>query len=326
MRGDLAWSAQKIPFRRPGFWPTLALVHGQAGGVTTDTGLSVDRWAQDALASLTDLPQVHRAGLALPEGGGRRLRFTASDRANDGTVDWCHIDAFDDVPLNTAVRTGEPVLGSLDDLQRSYPDFVERQRSTATVAVAAVPMVSAGQTVGGYVLFFDQRQDSTSTRRREIEHVGAELGAKLRRAQRTEPRPLSPFLGSPTSPAATVATHAVVADPAAVSGSRRFLRRTLEAWRVDEDTIDTAVLCLSELVTNAVIHAGAGCLMRVVLEAGMLTISVRDGGSRNGVVTAATDDPLQVHGRGLQLVDALATRWGSELDTVGTTVWFDLEP
>ena len=110
-RGDLAWSGRKVLFWCPGFWLILALVHGQAGGVTTDAGLSVDRWAQDALASVTHLARVHRAGLVLPDGGGRRLRFTANDRVNDGTVDWCHIDAYDDVPLNTAVRTGQPVLG-----------------------------------------------------------------------------------------------------------------------------------------------------------------------------------------------------------------------
>ena len=62
-----------------------------------------------------------------------------------------------------------------------------------------------------------------------------------------------------------------------------------------------------------------------MLDAGVLTTTVRDGGS---AVVASTllADPLDVHGRGLQLVDALATRWGSELDAVGTTVWFVLEP
>ena len=39
-----------------------------------------------------------------------------------------------------------------------------------------------------------------------------------------------------------------------------------------------------------------------------------------------TLDPLAVHGRGLQIVDACSTRWGSELDAVGMTVWFVLEP
>lgn len=107
---------------------------------------------------------------------------------------------------------------------------------------------------------------------------------------------------------------------------RRFRRRTLDDWRIDEETTDTAVLCLSELVTNAVIHAHAGCVVRVLLEQGILTTTVRDTGTPDATSVEQLDDPLRVHGRGLQLLDALATRWGSELDTVGTTVWFVLEP
>jgi anti-sigma regulatory factor (Ser/Thr protein kinase) len=111
-----------------------------------------------------------------------------------------------------------------------------------------------------------------------------------------------------------------------VSGSRRFLRRTLTDWGVDEETTEIAVLCLSELVTNAVIHTQTGCEVRVSLEQGIVTITVRDGGNPNHALTVPLEDPLQVHGRGLLLVDALAKQWGSELNDVGTTVWFVLEP
>ena len=292
---------------------------------SADTRLDVSAWARDALASVNDVPGVYRAGLALTEGGGRQLRFTASDRATDEGVDWCYIDAYDDVPLNTAVRTGKPVLGALTYLKDRYADFVERQRGTATVAVAAVPMIAAGQTVGGFVLFFDQVQEFGPLQRLELERVGEDLGARLRHAQRAEPRPLSDMSGEPLSPGATVAVHAVPADPAAVSESRRFLRRTLQDWGINEETTDVAVLCLSELVTNAVIHARAGCMVRVVLEQCTLTTTVRDSGSMGAASTVPVEDPLQVHGRGLHLVDSLATRWGSELDSVGTTVWFVME-
>ena len=66
---------------------------------------------RSALAHFGQVPGVHRAGLALAEGGGRRLLFCASDRDNDRAVDWCEIDAYDHVPLNHSVRTGEPVVG-----------------------------------------------------------------------------------------------------------------------------------------------------------------------------------------------------------------------
>ena len=65
----------------------------------------------------------------------------------------------------------------------------------------------------------------------------------------------------------------------------------------------------------------------MVLDRGVLTTTVRDGGTSVVVdLSTVTVDPLAVHGRGLQLVDALSSRWGSKLDAIGTTVWFVLEP
>jgi anti-sigma regulatory factor (Ser/Thr protein kinase) len=289
-------------------------------------GLNIAAWTRDALALTTELPGVGRVGLALAEGGGRRLRFTASDRDGDAGAEWCLVDAYDDVPLNTAVRTGRPVLGPLDGLGERYAAFVERQRGTATVALAAVPVVTAGQTLGGYVLFFDEPQAFDPVQRLRLARVGEDLGGALRRAQRSEERPAVALSDEPVPAGAAVALHDVPPDPAAVRDARSFLRSTLRDWGVDEDTTDTAVLCLSELVTNAVVHAHAGCVVRVLLDEGVLTTTVRDRGTAHAASAEPAEDPLRVHGRGLQLVGTLASRWGSELDTVGTTVWFVLEP
>ncbi len=292
---------------------------------SADRRLDVSAWARGALARVNEFPGVHRAGLALAEGGGRRLRFTASERTNHDRVEWCFIDAFDDVPLTTAVRTGSPVCGALEHLDARYAEFVDRQRGTGTVAVAAVPLIAAGRTIGGFVLFFDQGQEFDAMQRLELARVGEELGTKLRRAQRADASPPTDASEDRVHAGATVAVHAMAADPVAVSESRRFLRRTLESWGIDDDTTDKAVLCLSELVTNALIHARTGCVVRAVLEQGALTITVRDAGSPEPASTVPLDDPLQVHGRGLRLVDSLVTRWGSERDAEGTTVWFVLE-
>ena len=86
-----------------------------------------DTWVRSALAQLGQVPGVRRVGLALAEGGGRRLLFSASDRDNESSVDWCEVDAYEDVPLNHSVRTGEAVVGSLDDLAGRYPAFTDRQ-------------------------------------------------------------------------------------------------------------------------------------------------------------------------------------------------------
>jgi anti-sigma regulatory factor (Ser/Thr protein kinase) len=236
------------------------------------------------------------------------------------------VDAYDPVPLNTAVRMGEPVVSALDELHERYGQFVSRQHGTSTVALAALPIVAAGQTLGGFVLFFDEPQPFDHRQRLALEQLGAELGAELRRAQRGEERPLLTLSAEPLSSDALGAVHDVAPGPAGVSGARRFLRSTLDAWGVDDETTYTAALCLSELVTNAVIHAHTGSVVRIILDGGVLTTTVRDLGSREPGSQEPLDDPLRVHGRGLQLVDALATRWGSELDNVGTTVWFVLEP
>jgi anti-sigma regulatory factor (Ser/Thr protein kinase) len=288
-----------------------------------------DAWARSALARLGALPGVVRVGIALAEGGGRRLLFVASDRENDPDPDWCHIDAYQAVPLNAAVRTGELVAAPLAELAARYPDFAARQRGTATVALAAVPVWAAHQVLGGFVLFYDRPQDFDPRQRADLAGLGTELGEQLRREQRAQGRRGRRLADQPVPAGARRATYDVPAEPAAVRGARRWLDDTLDSWRVDAETAATAVLCLSELVTNAVLHAHTGCEVRAVLEDGVLTVTVRDGGSASvgspGRSPGGPADPLAVHGRGLQLVDALATRWGSDLDEVGTTVWFVLE-
>lgn len=284
-----------------------------------------DAWARHALELLAGLPGVARVGLALSEGGGRRHLFTADDRADDGRLDWCHVDAYDDVPLNTVARTGEPVFGSLDELESRYPGFVGRQRQAPYASVAAVPFVAAGQVVGGFVLFLDRPQPFTDRQRRELQELGAQLGIELRRAQGCESRTWTSLAEEPVPPGARVALHDVPPDLRAVGESRREMARTLAEWGVSDEVCQTAVLCLSELVTNALIHTRSGAEVRVLLEEGVLTTTVRDGGPGTDAPDTLEADPWRVQGRGLQIVDAFASRWGSRLDNVGATVWFVLE-
>jgi anti-sigma regulatory factor (Ser/Thr protein kinase) len=297
----------------------------------------VAAWARTATATLRGTRDVYRVGVALIEGGGRRLRFTASDRLEAGAggggpggeaVDggaWCYIDAYDDVPLNTAVRTGGPVVGALDELADSYPAFVARQRATDTRALAALPLLAAGQPIGAVVLFFDQPQWFDDHRVRELTDTVAGLAAELRRAQRLQTRGSATFTDEPAPSDAVVETFEVPQHPAAVSVARRSLRATLTEWSVGDEVLDAAVLCLSELVTNALMHTAGGCSVRILFERGVLTVAVRDGGPAVGASVQLPDEFLHVHGRGLQIVEALAQRWGSELDSVGTTVWCTFE-
>ncbi len=100
-----------------------------------------------------------------------------------------------------------------------------------------------------------------------------------------------------------------------------------------------ALLLTSELVTNAVIHAGTEIEIELHAQAGGLRVSVTDFGPASAApviadVVAATPahrsagaDPGQRDGgRGLHLVAGLATRWGTNHDGHGRQVWFQLDP
>jgi anti-sigma regulatory factor (Ser/Thr protein kinase) len=113
-------------------------------------------------------------------------------------------------------------------------------------------------------------------------------------------------------------------DPTAAGQARRFVSRSLRDWEVDDDTVDTAELCVSELVTNAVIHSGTPCSVTVQADPEYVLVLVQDRGGRGAVRRPEALDPESVSGRGLSLVDALASAWSAEHSTDGTTVWFEL--
>ena len=83
-----------------------------------------------------------------------------------------------------------------------------------------------------------------------------------------------------------------------------------------------AALLTSELVTNAVLHATGPLRVSVEGGDGHVRVTVQDG---TIVVPRVLDpDPESTSGRGMQLVDVLAARWGAETTTTGKSVWFEL--
>ena len=122
------------------------------------------------------------------------------------------------------------------------------------------------------------------------------------------------------------ASEELPADTSATPQARRFVGRCLTEWGVDGEVMETAQLCVSELVTNAVIHSGTPPRVTVRLDDDRLLVLVQDRGS-HGVARPAEDhDPMDISGRGLALVAALATAWSAEHSADGTTVWFELDP
>ncbi|THA67120.1 ATP-binding protein [Streptomyces sp. A0958] len=119
---------------------------------------------------------------------------------------------------------------------------------------------------------------------------------------------------------------ALPAHPESVAGARRLTKARLDEWRTGGDAREAAVLIVSELVTNAVVHTASA---RVVCElrylTGGLRVSVQDQGHQPGGprLGRGADDE---HGRGLLLVDSLSSAWGSHDagDGSGRIVWAEL--
>ncbi|MFC6287563.1 ATP-binding protein [Nocardioides sp. GCM10027113] len=300
----------------------------------------LDGVARACLTHLALLPGVRRAGVAFTEGAGRRLQFLASDWVGPGLqpglLPWCHIDAYDDVPLNTVARTGRPEIGSLEELEKRFAGVVARQRDEGTRAMAAVPLPGNGAPLGGLILFFDTDQAFTDDQRRVYDSAARRISDAVRRVtaaaggRHGSPRPDVRGVGLQAE--GHVARCSLDHDPQSAGEARRFLRGRLAEWAVDDDISDNAQLCLSELVNNVIMHARASAELTVGLDGGVLTVVLRDHGGGPPVEADAPvhrpvpdDDPLRVFGRGLTLVDALADRWGTERDAVGTTAWFTLD-
>jgi PAS domain S-box-containing protein len=138
-----------------------------------------------------------------------------------------------------------------------------------------------------------------------------------------QPPPDAPFAegGSSASRRNVAVSVALDPDPRNVRQARNVLRDALLRSGA-EDLLDPATLLLSEIVTNAFVHAGTQVQVQVQSTAEALRVEVRDGGAhvpfrRHYSGTAGT-------GRGVQLMDELADRWGTEPGSNGKTVWFEM--
>jgi anti-sigma regulatory factor (Ser/Thr protein kinase) len=119
------------------------------------------------------------------------------------------------------------------------------------------------------------------------------------------------------------ATMVVPAEPTGPSRVRQWMTTHLREWSVPESVITAAILCTSELTTNALLHAGTPAQVHIDLNAERLLVSVADTGTRGSVARARTD-ALSSRGRGLGLIEELSDTWGTDPTVRGSTVWFEM--
>jgi anti-sigma regulatory factor (Ser/Thr protein kinase) len=116
----------------------------------------------------------------------------------------------------------------------------------------------------------------------------------------------------------------VDADLSAIAPARHWAGERFESAGLVPQARDLLALLVSELVTNAVRHAAPPVVLRVDVDDERTRVEVDDRGVQLPVLT---DPPASAFGgRGVKIVDMLATAWGTERHRTdkGKTVWFEL--
>jgi two-component sensor histidine kinase len=114
-------------------------------------------------------------------------------------------------------------------------------------------------------------------------------------------------------------------DAASVPAARHVVVELLRTWQIPHD-VDDAGLLVSELVSNVIDHVGgdASLTVELTLSGDWLRIAVVDGSAIPPVVQELSLD--RPRGRGLRMLQIIASRWGSDAQGDGKRVWFELRP
>ncbi|MFC5746762.1 ATP-binding SpoIIE family protein phosphatase [Actinomadura rugatobispora] len=184
--------------------------------------------------------------------------------------------------------------GLVENRARDIDDGLARLRRTFARGAAARPLEDLCQaTLDG--VFDDQHRDDI-----------AMLVARLRRI-----------------PADDHVSWELPADPAAVRRARGLIRARLGEWGLG-DLSPTTELLASELVTNAIRHAGGRLTLRLVREGGLVCEVFDSSDGRPRIRHQEDADPAE-SGRGLHVVGRLAQRWGVRRTARGKAVWCEQE-
>jgi sigma-B regulation protein RsbU (phosphoserine phosphatase) len=112
----------------------------------------------------------------------------------------------------------------------------------------------------------------------------------------------------------------VAGDLATVRTARHLLGEALSEY--PSDLRATAVLLAGELVSNAVVHGGDGFLLQADATQDRVRVEVTDSATGQPRVLQVSDH--DEHGRGMAIVDAIATKWGTDRLEDRKVVWFEI--
>lgn len=216
------------------------------------------------------------------------------------------------------VAEATDAVGAIDAARRHQPDIVVLDLGLPDLSgSAALTSIREAAPDAQIVIFSGaQNAEREAVAPRADAYVGKdqEIDELLRQlVELSEREPLS-------------ASLELSAEPSSVFAARNFLDSLCAQWECD-GILPDARLIVSELVTNAICHAGTKCEVRVTLtndEA--LRIEVTDYGIGK-VPLLERPTPGALHGRGLLIVSVISSAWGIEpVRGNGNLVWSVLLP
>lgn len=111
----------------------------------------------------------------------------------------------------------------------------------------------------------------------------------------------------------------LAAGPRSAGLARDFVGLHLLAHHLPH-LVEDMRLVVSELATNAVVHAQTEFLVTLSSRSGMVLLEVRDAST--SAVLPRTPTPMDTSGRGMLVVEVLSQQWGTNIDALGfKTVW-----
>jgi anti-sigma regulatory factor (Ser/Thr protein kinase) len=116
----------------------------------------------------------------------------------------------------------------------------------------------------------------------------------------------------------------LVPEPPSIGEARHFVHDALSVWAVDGRRADTVALLVSELVTNAIVHAVPPIDLTLDRKDQLLRVEVSDGANQ---MPEMIEPPRPAGGGyGLHLVEQLSDTWGiARRGPQGKLVWFEIE-
>jgi hypothetical protein len=105
--------------------------------------------------------------------------------------------------------------------------------------------------------------------------------------------------------------------------ARRFAHEVVDRWGVST-AADDVTLIVSELVANAILHAGSPSTVRLSHRPSVVRVEVSDG-EPTSIPSLRRFSPTATSGRGLRMVAAVAAGWGAYPIAGGKVIWADIE-